>query len=245
VPIRAVMMKRRERARQIALQALYQMDVRDEAFGPGVLGFIRDSTADPEVYFFARRLVEGVAAWRTEADRLIEEAAEHWRIPRMPPVDRNILRLATWEICRAPDIPERVAIDQAIELAKMFSSAEAPAFVNGVLDRVLRLACERGLVAAAEEGPAAAGEGAGEVPSRSATEEGAAAGEARADEDEAGLGAEEAGSDGGAEPAGEAGKARRPDREAGPERPGDRAEAGGPPSPPAPAPPADPFDGTA
>ncbi|KPJ72316.1 MAG: hypothetical protein AMK72_10400 [Planctomycetes bacterium SM23_25] len=133
-------MKRREQARQIALQALYQLDLRGEEFGPQVVAFLRESTRDPEVYFFARRLTEGAWPWHAQADRLIDQAAEHWRIERMAPIDRNILRLATWEICEAPDIPDRVAIDQAIELAKRFSAAESGAFVNGVLDRVLRLA---------------------------------------------------------------------------------------------------------
>ena len=133
-------MKRREQSRQIALQALYQLDLRGEEFGPQIVAFLRESTRDPEVYFFARRLTEGAWPWRVEADKLIDQAAEHWRIERMAPIDRNILRLATWEICEAPDIPDRVAIDQAIELAKGFSAAESGAFVNGVLDRVLRLA---------------------------------------------------------------------------------------------------------
>jgi transcription antitermination factor NusB len=132
-------MKRREQARQIALQALYQMDVRREDVGPEVVEFIRESTRDAEVYLFARRLAEGAWAWKAEADRLIREAAEHWRIERMATLDRNILRLATYEISQCPDIPPRVAIDQAIELAKRFSAAESGAFVNGVLDRVLRL----------------------------------------------------------------------------------------------------------
>ncbi len=143
-------MKRRERARQMALQALYQLDVRGEAWDAETVDFLRGSTRDPETYFFARRLAEGAWGWREAADRLIEEAAEHWHVARMAAVDRNILRLAAWEICEAPDIPERVSIDQAIELAKAFSTAEASGFVNGVLDRVLRLAREQGLVAEAE-----------------------------------------------------------------------------------------------
>ena len=132
-------MKRREQGRQIALQALYQLDLRNEDFGPEMVEFLRSSTDDPEVYFFGRRLTEGAWAWRAEADRFIQEAAEHWRIDRMAPLDRNILRLATYEICQCSDIPPRVAIDQAIELAKRFGAAESGAFVNGVLDRVLRL----------------------------------------------------------------------------------------------------------
>jgi N utilization substance protein B len=114
--------------------------LRNEEFGPECVEFLRSSTADPEVYFFARQLTEGTWQSRTETDDLLTRAAEHWRIERMAPIDRNILRLATYEICHCPDIPLRVAIDQAIELAKRFSSAEAGAFVNGVLDKVLRLA---------------------------------------------------------------------------------------------------------
>ncbi|MCX5684272.1 MAG: transcription antitermination factor NusB [Planctomycetota bacterium] len=132
-------MKRREQARQIALQALYQLDVRKEDVTPETVEFLRESTKDPEVYFFARRLAEGAWGWRTESDKLIEAAAEHWRLDRMAVLDRNILRLAAYEISQCPDIPPRVAIDQAIELAKRFSAAESAAFVNGVLDKVLRL----------------------------------------------------------------------------------------------------------
>jgi transcription antitermination factor NusB len=132
-------MKRREQARQIVLQALYQLDVRKEEVTPETVEFLRESTRDPEVYFFARRLTEGVWGWRKEADKLIEEAAEHWRLERMAVLDRNVLRLASYEISQCPDIPPRVAIDQAIELAKRFSAAESAAFVNGVLDKIFRL----------------------------------------------------------------------------------------------------------
>ena len=149
-------MKRREQARQIALQALYQLDLRGEEFGPEIVEFLRASTRDPEVYFFARRLTEGAWGWRAEADRLIQQAAEHWRIERMAPIDRNIIRLAAYEICQCPDIPYRVAIDQAIELAKRFSAAESGSFVNGVLDRVLRITKgEEAAAAAQAESPAA------------------------------------------------------------------------------------------
>jgi transcription antitermination factor NusB len=131
-------MKRREQARQIALQALYQLDMRREEIGTDIVEFLRESTKDPEVYFFARRLAEGAWGWRAEADKLISEAAEHWRIDRMAVIDRNILRLSAYEISQCADIPPRVAIDQAIELAKRFSAAESGAFVNGILDRILR-----------------------------------------------------------------------------------------------------------
>jgi transcription antitermination factor NusB len=132
-------MKRREQGRQIALQALYQLDVRREEFSPETVEFLRESTQEPEVYFFARRLTEGAWGWRAEADKLIREAAENWRLERMAVLDRNILRLAAYEISQCSDIPPRVAIDQAIELAKRFSAAESGAFVNGILDHILRL----------------------------------------------------------------------------------------------------------
>ncbi len=131
-------MRKREQARRITLQALFQLDVRGDEFEPEVVEFLRSSTSDPEVYLFAKHLTEGARVWRDEADRLIAEAAEHWQIDRMAILDRNILRLATWEICCCDDIPDRVAIDQASELAKRFGGAESSAFVNGVLDRILR-----------------------------------------------------------------------------------------------------------
>lgn len=132
-------MKRREQARTIALQALYQLDVRGEEFLPDLVEFLRESTKEPEVYFFARRLAEGTWQARAETDDLIGRAAEHWRIERMAILDRSILRMGTFEMLHAPDVPPRVVIDQAIELAKRFGAEESGAFVNGVLDRILRI----------------------------------------------------------------------------------------------------------
>ncbi len=85
---------------------------------------------------YACSLVLGVLAERRELDRLIADAAENWRLGRMAIVDRNILRLGAWELTYNPDIPEKVAIDEAIELAKRFGSKESGAFVNGILDQV-------------------------------------------------------------------------------------------------------------
>ena len=131
-------MKRREQARQIALQALYQLDVRREDLGPEIIEFLRESTKEPEVYFFARRLTEGVWAWREEADRLIGEAAEHWRPERMAVIDRLILRMAVFQLSYVPDVPPNVVINEAIELARRFGGEESGRFVNGVLDAVRR-----------------------------------------------------------------------------------------------------------
>lgn len=131
-------MKRREQARTIALQALYQLDVRGNEFLPDLVEFLRESTREPEVYFFARRLAEGAWHARPEVDALIGRAAENWRIDRMAILDRSLLRMATFEMVHCPDVPPHVVIDQAIELAKRFGAQESGAFVNGVLDRILR-----------------------------------------------------------------------------------------------------------
>jgi len=150
-------MKQREQSRRIALQALFQLDFRGEEFGPETIEFLRASTRDPEVYFFARRLVEGTWAWRAQADRLMQQAVEHWDVDRMATLDRNVLRMAAWEIACCDDIPDRVALDQAIELAKRFGSAESGAFVNGVLDHVLRIVESERAGGPSSEPPAPAG----------------------------------------------------------------------------------------
>ncbi len=122
----------------LAIQALYQWDLRGEDFDDHVSDFLAESTQDPEVYFFARELTIGAWNFRSQADEAIREAAVHWEVSRMAAVDRNILRLGIYEIVERFDIPARVALDQAIELAKRFGTAESGAFVNGILDHVLR-----------------------------------------------------------------------------------------------------------
>lgn len=131
-------MSKREQGRVLAVQALYQWDLRGEDFAELADDFLAESTQDPEVYFFARELAFGARAFREESDARIMRAAAHWEMNRMAAVDRNILRLAIYEMLGREDIPPRVAIDQAIELAKRFGAAESGAFVNGILDHVLR-----------------------------------------------------------------------------------------------------------
>ena len=131
-------MSKREQGRVLAIQALYQWDVRGQDFDDRADDFLAESTQDSEVYFFARELTFGARAFRDKADEWIRRAAAHWEMRRMAAVDRNILRLAIYEMLGRSDIPPRVAIDQAIELAKRFGAAESGAFVNGILDHVLR-----------------------------------------------------------------------------------------------------------
>ncbi|REJ82131.1 MAG: transcription antitermination factor NusB [Acidobacteria bacterium] len=91
-------------------------------------------------FAYAQRLVQGVAGSSAELDRLIESQAENWRVARMPTVDRNVLRLAFWELLNEADVPPVVIVDEAIELAKKFGSERSGAFVNGLLDGYMRSA---------------------------------------------------------------------------------------------------------
>jgi N utilization substance protein B len=92
--------------------------------------------ADPEGRPYADAAVRGVAETREELDAHITKASAHWRLERMSRVDRNVLRLGTWELAHRPDIPRAVILDEAVELAKSFGTDESSAFVNGVLNRI-------------------------------------------------------------------------------------------------------------
>jgi N utilization substance protein B len=134
------MITRRSRAREVALQLLYQRDLNRNAPRADVERFARERLRDPAVVPFSLGLVDGVAAHAEEIDRRLGEAAENWRLPRMAAVDRNVLRLGAYELLFTPQTPPNVALDEAIELARRFGSADSPAFVNGVLDRLRRAA---------------------------------------------------------------------------------------------------------
>lgn len=132
-------MNSRRKAREIALTFLYQWDLRGDSVRPEFDEILAKDRREPEVADYVKVLVDGTVAHRAEIDRRISEAAEHWRLERMAVVDRNLLRMATFEMAhRADDVPRKVAINEAIELAKRYSTADSGAFVNGVLDRVKR-----------------------------------------------------------------------------------------------------------
>lgn len=126
-------MPARRKARKRALDVLYEADLRD--------GDVRETLArrqvqaDPPLAEYTVELVEGVAARGTEIDELISRHALEWTLPRMPPVDRNLLRLATYEL-RFGAVDVAVAISEAVELAKSLSTDESPRFINGVLGRI-------------------------------------------------------------------------------------------------------------
>jgi N utilization substance protein B len=132
----------RRAARELALQALYQVDLLDdgeqEAKSLAVFWEHFDATSEPEVREFARALVDGVRDQRERIDTLIAGAAEHWRLPRLSRVDLSLLRLGTFELIGRPEIPASVTLNEAVEIARRFGSEESPAFVNGVLDHIAR-----------------------------------------------------------------------------------------------------------
>ena len=127
----------RRDARELALQALYQLDVTADRDPAGALAlFWGHFDAPPDVRSFARELVDGVREHRERIDALIGESAEHWKLPRLSRVDLNLLRLATFELLARADIPASVTINEAIEIARRFGTDESAAFVNGVLDHI-------------------------------------------------------------------------------------------------------------
>jgi N utilization substance protein B len=132
----------RRAARELALQALYQVDLLGggDADRPSLALFWEhfDPAADPETRAFARELVEGVRESQERIDTLIAGAAEHWRLPRLSRVDLNLLRLASFELIGRPEIPASVTLNEAIEIARRFGSEESAGFVNGVLDHIAR-----------------------------------------------------------------------------------------------------------
>jgi N utilization substance protein B len=129
-------MAARSKARKRAIDVLYEADVR--GLDPKDVLAERLAQADPPVPEYAVELVEGVTGDLDRIDRVLGEHSEGWTVDRMPPVDRAVLRLALYELIGRDDVPDAVAIDEAVELAKSLSTDQSPRFVNGVLGRVLR-----------------------------------------------------------------------------------------------------------
>ncbi len=152
------MVSKRRRARQMALQMLYQSDLggasceqifhdfrpldysrpaaEDKKSHPGHAS--QSSEVEAKALAYARTLVGGTLAHLEEIDTLIRQQTEHWRLERMPAVDRNILRLAVYEFLYQTDVPKLVILDEAIELAKEFGAEQSGRFVNGLLDGILK-----------------------------------------------------------------------------------------------------------
>ena len=136
----------RRRAREAALQILYRYDVAlssantpiptGDALAKDLIKHFEHFEVQQAAREFAGQLVAGTIQEITSLDGTIERHATNWKVSRMAMIDRNILRIAAYEILRCPDIPAAVTIDGAVELSKQFGSEETPAFVNGILDSV-------------------------------------------------------------------------------------------------------------
>jgi N utilization substance protein B len=135
-------MPARHRSRQRAVQVLYQADIRNQAVEAAISDFYdtlysEETEEQPIVDEFMESLAKGTEKHRAELDAMISSKSEHWRIERMPVVDRNILRMAVYEM-QELKTPPPVVIDEALELARQFSNDESVPFINGVLDAVNR-----------------------------------------------------------------------------------------------------------
>jgi len=132
-------MRKRTQAREFALQLLYQLDITENKDCEAVLNNLwqtQEGTVAEDIKVFSADLVKGVIANFKTLDEKIAQYASNWQIERMAVVDRNILRLASYELLFREDIPPKVSINEAIELAKKYSGIEAAKFVNGILDKV-------------------------------------------------------------------------------------------------------------
>jgi N utilization substance protein B len=135
-------MSSRRKARELALQMLFQWEQGKHSPQHVVQSFLRTLKTDPDVEKFAQELFEGTVAEVEVLDQHVREQAENWRLERMAAVDRNLLRLAAYELVHHPETPPAVVINEAIEIARRYSDKDSMNFVNGVLDAIRKkLAC--------------------------------------------------------------------------------------------------------
>lgn len=125
----------RRKARETALQILYKTDISEGRAGED-LHELDSLVAGTEARRYCETLVSGIDAKRDEIDAVIERHSENWTVERMAVVDRNILRIAVYELMHSEDVPYKVAIDEAVELAKLYGTEESGAFINGIIDKV-------------------------------------------------------------------------------------------------------------
>ena len=165
-------MRRRTKARELAVQFLYQLDLRGDEVHAEVDRFLdaaeveddRDDDSRPrkvagrdnDLREFSRQLIKGTLDHRAAADAILATVTRNWDLRRMAAIDRNILRMAIYELLHCADIPPKVTINEAIELGKRFSTANSGAFINGILDRI-RIDIEKGVVTAPARAPVAQG----------------------------------------------------------------------------------------
>jgi N utilization substance protein B len=161
--------RRRTRAREIAMQVLFQFDVRGVQYAAELGMTVRqlcdeEANGEADVVEFAARLVDGTLQQREAIDKKLAGVTRNWDLARMATVDRNVLRMAVYELMFCTDVPPKVAINEAIELGKKYSTANSGGFVNGILDRIrIDLERERGAAPQAPGSTAPDGAAAGEA----------------------------------------------------------------------------------
>jgi N utilization substance protein B len=130
------MISSRRKARELAMQTLFYLDMGGVAPETAVAMFCQNFNPSPKFMPFYKTLVEGVIHKKTEIDALIERFSSNWRLSRMSGVDRNVLRVAVYEMLFCDDIPPKVSINEAIDVGKKYGSEESGAFINGILDSI-------------------------------------------------------------------------------------------------------------
>ncbi|PIE60870.1 MAG: transcription antitermination factor NusB [Desulfobacterales bacterium] len=131
-------MGNRRKSRELALQAMFFLDVNDTDFEAGLQGFCdqHEDALNDAVKPFFWELVNGTMEKRGDIDQMLNRWAKNWKISRMPVVDRNMMRLAVFEMMYCPDIPPSVSINEAVEIGKKYGTRDSGPFINGVLDRI-------------------------------------------------------------------------------------------------------------
>ena len=135
-------MRKRTLARECALKILYRVEISRESMEDSMKDFWSRETCNEEVRTFADSLVKGTLENISEIDKVISKYADNWDIKRMAILDKNILRMGTFELLHVKDIPTKVSINEAIELAKKYGDIDSGKFVNGILDKIRKLECK-------------------------------------------------------------------------------------------------------
>lgn len=131
----------RRRGREVSLQILYQIDITSIPLDTALDRFKKNFKVKEESWTFAEELTRGIFEHLDEIDSLVEQQSEHWKVGRMSVTDRNILRLAVYELLYRDDIPSKASMNEAIELGKKFGTEDSGAFINGILDRIYKTRC--------------------------------------------------------------------------------------------------------
>lgn len=140
-------MGNRRRSRELAMQVLFQMDISGDDSTESLGLFCDHFEVSRKARSFFLQLVEGVKKSRNKIDRLIEGVSDNWKISRMSGMDRNIMRVAVYELLYCDDIPAKVTINEAIDIGKKFGTEQSPAFINGILDSINIALTEKRLTA--------------------------------------------------------------------------------------------------